>query len=99
MNWLAKLDGMVATIKDMAVNHWQVATALGLMVAVVAVIIAAVDPDRKVEMRKKIRIFRYCHNCPYADLYTETCSIEADNLERCGVIDRKAGMSFTVTKN
>lgn len=99
MNWLSKIDDLIVTMKDAAISHWEVATVLGMSLVVVCAVIAALDPDRRAAMRSKMRIFRYCHNCPYVDLPTETCSIDGTDNERCGLIDTQAGMSFTVTKD
>lgn len=98
MNWLSKLDSLLVTLRAEAYAHWEVAAILGMCSAILCCILAWKAQGKRREMRVKMRIFRYCHNCPYADLSTETCSIEADRLDRCGLIDRQAGMNFSVTK-
>lgn len=99
MNWFSKIDSMIPMIKSAAVNYWAVAVVVGMCFALMSAVIAVKNPVLRSYMRSKTRQFRYCHNCKFNDLQTETCAIKADRNEKCGVIDQQAGMDFTVTKN
>ncbi len=95
-NWLAKADDVVALAKEQAVLHWEIAAAFALVGAAIAIIIAAKRPSLSDSARSKARILRYCHNCTYADLTTETCAIDATSSEKCALIDSTAGIEWTI---
>lgn len=99
MNWMGKLESLVLTLKEEAFAHWEVAALLALMSAVGCAIVAVKNVDKRDAMRSKMRIFRYCHNCQWVDMQTETCAIDAANNEKCALIDKTSQNSFTVTKN
>jgi hypothetical protein len=99
MNWMTKIDGLLPVFKTAAESYWVVGAVLGVCMVIICGVIAIKDQSLRQFMRSKMRQFRYCHDCKFNDSLTETCSINAGLRERCGVIDRQAGMDFTVTKN
>ena len=99
MNLLSKIDSVLPTIEAEVTAHWSAAAVVGVAMVVICAVLALKVPAIRHAMRVKMRPFRYCHDCIHNDLLTETCDINADRNERCGVIDTQAGMDFTVTKN
>lgn len=98
MNWIGKLESMFVAMRDMSYQHWEIGFILAIFCAAAAVVISLKVPSKSAEMRAKARIMRYCHDCPYVDMQTETCSIQAAAEQKCGLIDKTAGMKFNVTK-
>lgn len=98
MNWLPKFDALMDTTRAVAANHWEVGVFIALAGVLFALVNGLKDGEKEDAMRKKARILRYCHDCPFADNYTETCTIKADSGEKCGLIDGTAGMKFDVVK-
>lgn len=96
MNWLNKMDDIYNLIRTQAGAYWEIAFAAGVVLSAFALFAIAKDPLRAAEMRRKSRILRYCHDCPYSDLLTETCSIGADMEEKCGLIDKTAGIGWEI---
>lgn len=99
MNWLSKIDSLLPVFKEMAVAHWEVAFILPLIIAIFSIVLTMKNDSLSASMRTRARVFRYCHSCPFCDLHTETCSLYADDNEKCGLIDKTTGMTFTVTKD
>lgn len=98
MSWLGKMESMITTFRDAASAHWELYYIFPMLIAVSCVIMAMKAPALNESMRRRARTMRYCHDCPFADTHTETCSIQADDDEKCGLIDKTAGMTFEVTK-
>lgn len=92
------MESMILTVREAAVAHWELYYVFSMLLAVVAVMMAMKVPALNELMRRKARIMRYCHDCPFVDMHTESCSIQADAGEKCGLIDKTAGMTFNVTK-
>lgn len=98
MSWIGKMESMIFTVRDAAASHWELYYIFPMMIAIAAIMLATKIPSLNETMRRKARIMRYCHDCPFVDMHSETCSIQADAGEKCGLIDKTAGMTFEVTK-
>ena len=96
LNWMTKLDATFGLIKESATAHWEIAATVAVIASALALLVAIKNPDKSDALRKKARILRYCHNCQFSDLFTETCSINADQEEKCGLIDQTAGFEWTI---
>lgn len=90
------MDSMIGSFRDAAAAHWELYYIFPMLIAVTAIMIAIKIPALSETMKRKARIMRYCHDCPWADNFTETCTIEADNGEKCGLIDSTAGIEFEI---
>ena len=99
MSWMSKFDALIPSLKESALAHWDVAAVFGVVAMILAYIIAVRHPERRLEMRGKMRQFRYCHDCKWNDSVSEECAINADRNERCGLIDTQAGLDYDVTQN
>lgn len=99
LNWLNKLQSVLDELTAAASQFWEIGAIVAMFGAICAIIIAMKVPSKREAMKSKARLLRYCHNCPHSDLFTETCKINADFGEKCGLIDETAGFSFTVTRN
>ena len=98
MNWLNKMDEVYNLIRTQAAAYWDIAFAVAVVMSAFALFAIAKDPSQSTKMRRKSRLLRYCHDCPFSDSFTETCTIAADKEEKCGLIDQTAGMKFDVVK-
>lgn len=98
-SWLSKFDWMTQQMRDIAVTHWEFAFGISCMAAFLAILVAAKKPEAQEKFKAKARIFRYCGDCPHCDLLTETCAMSADHGEKCGLVCKSSGFTFTVTKN
>lgn len=94
MSWLGKMEGLTSSIREAAASHADLYYIFPMMIAVAAIMLASKVPALSGVMRRKARIMRYCHDCPFADNFTETCTINADAGEKCGLIDQTAGIKF-----
>ncbi len=88
------MESLTSAIREAAVAHADLYYIFPMMIAVAAIMVAVKVPALNETMRRKARIMRYCHDCPFADNFTETCTINADAGEKCGLIDQTAGINF-----
>jgi hypothetical protein len=96
---IGKLELWWATLRDLIGAHPELLGVALAMFAVAGFVLIRVFPGKSDLFASWIRISRYCHSCPHIDLLTEDCAIGAKFGEKCGLIDKTAGMAFTVTKN
>lgn len=95
-NFIGKIPALMEEAAAIAHANWEICAIIGLLAATFSIILSAKDEDKREHFRKKARQFRYCHDCPFNDDFTETCTINADVNEKCGLIDKTAGKRFTV---
>ena len=92
------LDAWWIFLRDFVGAHPAlIGVPLGMFIIAGFVLKRAV-PSEESRFNGWIRIARYCHDCPYADLPTLGCSINATADEKCGLIYRTAGLTFEVKK-
>lgn len=96
---IGKLDTFWASLRDLYPANSEMAMVMSAAVALIALVAALKFPGDSAAHKNRARIARFCLNCPYFDGPTETCAMGAMADDKCGLVDRRAGMTFTVTKN
>lgn len=96
---IGKLDSFWGVLRDLYPGNPEMAAIMSAAVALIALVAALRDPDKSDEHKNRFRIARFCLNCPHFDAQGETCAMDAKARDMCGLIDKRAGMTFTVTKN
>lgn len=95
---IGKLDAWVLYLRELMYANAEVYLIVLLMFAILGAVLMRFIPDQSERFKGWVRMARYCHSCPHADLYSESCAIDAKSGEKCGLIDMTAGMKFEVTK-
>lgn len=96
---IGKLDSFWASLRDLYPGNPEVAAIMSAAVALIALVAALRDPDRSEDHKNRVRISRFCLNCPHFDSPTEECAMGAKSGDMCGLIDKRTGMTFTTTKD
>lgn len=96
---IGKLDAFWGALRDLYPGNPEVAGIMSAAVALIALVAALRDPDRSEQHKNRVRIARFCLNCPHFDGQGETCAMDAISGDMCGLIDKRTGMTFTVTKD
>lgn len=95
---MARIEAWASYVREMMVTTPEVMALVIVGFAIMGAILIRFRPEQAARFREWVRIGRYCHSCPFIK-DDDGCSVGAKYNERCGLIDKTAGMSFTVTKN
>lgn len=93
------LDAWWIYLRDLVGAHPSLIGLPLAMFVVAGFVLKLARPQEASRFNGWIRIARYCHDCHYVDLPSQECAIGAKYDEKCGLIDKTAGMTFTVTKD
>lgn len=96
---IGKLDTFWNALRDLYPGNPEMAAIMSAAVALIALVAALRDPDKSEEHKNRVRIARFCLNCSHFDSQGETCAMEASSADMCGLIDKRTGMVFSITKD
>lgn len=96
---IGKLDSFWNGLRDLYPGNPEMAAIMSASVALIALVAQLKDADKSEKHKNRARIARYCLNCPHFDSQGETCAMDAISGDMCGLIDKRSGMTFTVTKD
>lgn len=96
---MGKFEAWWITLRNLVGANPELIAVVAAMFTVIALIMMKFIPAMADTFRGWVRISRYCHSCPHFDSVSEECALGAKSGEKCGLIDKTAGMSFTVTKD
>lgn len=96
---MGKFESWWIALRNIVGANPEMTAIIGALFTVVALILVKWRPDMGETFRGWVRISRYCHSCPHFDSVSEECAIGAKSGDKCGLVDKTTGMSFTVTKD